>query len=206
MPWCNLPWPDLPLVDRLAEQYLVVLASPRGFQHSTRLASDEAYGAETSVDDLLAVCDALDVEEFAVLGYSLSAVVGGWLARTSSRVTFAALGGFPLLGSYGRVLQSAVHDVEQLQTDPGFDPRVALALYRDLAALPDGALVDDRRCPVRAFWGSDDTVVQGFDAQPDLAGALTARGVETFVADGADHLTTLFDTDTITRALAGRAR
>ena len=31
VPWCNVPWPELPLIDRLAESYRVVLASPRGY-------------------------------------------------------------------------------------------------------------------------------------------------------------------------------
>jgi pimeloyl-ACP methyl ester carboxylesterase len=205
VPWCNLPWPELPVIDRLAERYHVVLASPRGYQRSSRLGPDENYSLDTSVRDLLAVCDAVGIDEFAVLGYSLSAVVAGWLACTSARVTRAALGGFPLLGSYASVLQSAERDVEQLTGDLGFDPRAALDLYRDLAELADGALVDDRRCPMRAFWGSDDTVLQGFDIEPDLADALTARGVEAAVVAGADHVTTLLDTNAIMSALSGAA-
>jgi len=206
VPWCNVPWPDLPVVDRLAQQYLVVLASPRGYQYSSRLSSDQDYGMETSAHDLIAVCDALGAAEFAVLGYSLTAVLAGWLACTSSRVTFAVLGGFPLLGSYARVSRAAERDVAQLSTDPGFDTRAALALYRDLAELPDGRLIDDRRCPVHVFWGSADTVLQGFDVTAGLEDALTARGVSTSIVDGADHVTTLLDTDAIIRAVAAGAR
>jgi pimeloyl-ACP methyl ester carboxylesterase len=206
VPWCNVPWPDLPVVDRLAQQYLVVLASPRGYQYSSRLSSDQDYGMETGAHDLIAVCDALGAAEFAVLGYSLTAVLAGWLACTSSRVTFAVLGGFPLLGSYARVSRAAERDVAQLSTDPGFDTRAALALYRDLAELPDGRLIDDRRCPVHVFWGSADTVLQGFDVTAGLDDALTARGVSTSIVDGADHVTTLLDTDAIIRAVAAGAR
>jgi pimeloyl-ACP methyl ester carboxylesterase len=203
VPWCNLPWPELPVVDRLAEQYRVVMASPRGFQASSRQPPGEEYRLEKSAHELLAVCDALGIGEFSVLGYSLSAVLAGWLACISTRVTRAALGGFPLLGSYAKVLQSAERDVEQLTGDPGFDPRAALALYRDLAELADGALVDGRRCPMCAFWGSDDTILQGFDTEPDLADALTARGVEAAVVAGADHVTTLLDTNAIMSTLSG---
>jgi pimeloyl-ACP methyl ester carboxylesterase len=202
VPWCNLPWPELPVVERLAERYQVVMASPRGYQSSSRLAPGEEYRAETSADEVLAVCDALGVGEFSVLGYSLSAVLAGRLACTSARVTRAALGGFPLLGSYARVLQSAERDAEQLTDDPGFDPRAALALYRDLAELPDGALVDDRHCPMHAFWGSNDTILRGFDVESDLVRALAARGVGASVVAGADHVTTLLDADAITSALA----
>lgn len=197
MPWCNLPWPELPVIERLSERHHIVMASPRGYQHSSKLGADERYRAADAAHDLFAVCDAVGLEQFAVFGYSLSAAVAGWLACTSSRVTKAVLGGFPLLGSYSRVAASAIIDVERLTDDPGFDPRAALDFYRELATLPDGALVDDRRCPMRAFWGSDDTVLQGFDVEADLAGALTARGVATTVIDGADHLTAVLDADAV---------
>jgi len=116
------------------------------------------------------------------------------------------LGGFPLLGSYAGVSRAAERDVAQLSTDPGFDTRAALALYRDLAELPDGRLIDDRRCPVHVFWGSADTVLQGFDVTAGLDDALTARDVSTSIVDGADHVTTLLDTDAIIRAVAAGAR
>lgn len=206
VPWCNLPWPELPLIDRLAESYRVVLASPRGYQQSSRLGAGEEYCAADTVQDLLDVCDAVGLDEFSVFGYSLSAAVGAWLACTSSRVTHAVLGGFPLLGSYRLVSESAERDAEQLQADPGFDSRAALAFYRELADLPDGALVDHRRCRLHAFWGSDDTVLQTFNGERDLANALAGRGVDASVIDGADHLTTLFDTAGVMKVLEAAGR
>lgn len=193
VPWCNMPWPELPTIERLAERYRVVMAGPRGYQRSTRPTHSQEYSAATHVDDLLAVCDAVGLDEFFVLGYSLSAAITGWLTRITSRAQGVVVGGFPLLGSYASVLTSAEHDAEQLVGDPGFDPRAALAFYRDLAELPDGTLVDERRCPMTAFWGGDDAVLRGFNTEPDLEDALRARGVEVLVLDGADHLTAALD-------------
>jgi hypothetical protein len=46
VPWCNFPWPDMPFVDALAARYRVVMASPRGYQGSTRLAGSLDYSAD----------------------------------------------------------------------------------------------------------------------------------------------------------------
>ena len=56
---------------------------------------------------------------------------------------------------------------------------------------------------MHAFRGSDDTVLQGFNAEPDLADALAAGGVYASVVAGTDHVTTVFDTDVVMSALSG---
>lgn len=201
IPWCNMPWPDLPIVARLADDHRVVLASPLGYQASTRLDGAQ-YGAAGAVENLLAVCDALDVEDFTVFAYSLSAAVGAWLATTTTRVNLAVLGGFPLLGSHRRVLEGVHIDVRALDADVGFDPAAALAFYRDLADRPDGALVRERRCPMRAFLGSADEVLDRF-AHPGLADALRELGVDTTVVDGTDHVGTILATDAVANAFVG---
>lgn len=198
VPWCNFPWPDMPILDTLAERFTVVLASPRGYQRSSRLDEAEGYSADLLVRDLLAVCDHTGLDTFSVLGYSLTAAMTGWLASASSRVEAIALGGFPLLGSYERVLRRAEHDVAAMSRDTDaadalradFDARAVLTFYRELAQRPDGALVDVA-CPMLAFWGTDDELLASFNTRPDYAEALTERGVETLTLDGGDHAGTI---------------
>jgi pimeloyl-ACP methyl ester carboxylesterase len=202
IPWCNLAWPDLPVVPRLAERHHVILACPLGYQASTRLDETAEYGAARAVTDLLAVCDALGIEEFAVLGYSLTAAIAGWLATVTPRATRAVLGGFPLLGNYQRVLEGVGADTAALPADLGFDPRAAVSFYRDLAGRRDGALVTDARCPIRTFVGADDEIIRRFAPGPDPVTDL-AEATDCEVIEGADHVSAVFATDAILRAVTG---
>ena len=86
------------------------------------------------------------------------------------------VGGFPLLGSYERVLLSAERDADALLADDDtaasiqsdFDVRAALSFYRELAALPDGALVTEVGCPMFAFWGTGDDILWSFNVASDF--------------------------------------
>ena len=205
VPVCNFPWLDTPFLDVLAERFTVVAASPRGFQGSTRLPASEGYRPEVLATDLLAVCDGAGLDRFSVLGYSLTAAMAAWLARVSARVNAVVVGGFPLLGSYERVLLSAERDADALLADDDaaasiqsdFDVRAALSFYRELAALPDGALVTDVGCPMFAFWGTRDDILWSFNVAPDFAHALAARGVATHAVVGGDHAATILRFDEI---------
>ena len=119
VPWCNFPWPEMPFVSALAERFTVVMASPRGYQNSTRLPASREYSAELLVNDLLAVCDHAGLETFSILGYSLTAAMAGWLASACPRVETAILGGFPLLGSYQAVLRDAEARAAEMTRDQG---------------------------------------------------------------------------------------
>jgi alpha/beta hydrolase fold len=196
VPVCNFPWLDMPFLDRLAAHFTVVAASPRGYQASTRLTDAEDYSNDLLVTDLLAVCDHVGLDTFLVLGYSLTAAMAAWLARASTRVDAVVAGGFPLLGSYERVLRGAERDAGAvIQTD--FDVRAVLTFYRELADLPDGALVADVRCPMLAFWGTADEILWSFNTAPDFGGALSDHDVATQVVDGGDHAGTILGFDDI---------
>jgi pimeloyl-ACP methyl ester carboxylesterase len=201
VPWCNFGWADLPYAAALTRSHTLVTASPRGYGPSSRL-DDEGYGADLLVADLLSVTDALGLDRFAVLGYSLSGAVAAWLARGSDRVTAVVAAGFPLLGSYHRLLADVEHKVASGEHDsPGraaldaeFDSRAALAFYRDLAALSDGALVDDVACPMFSFFGEDDEIINTLGYGVDhLHAGLTQRNVATSVLPGRGHLGALLD-------------
>jgi pimeloyl-ACP methyl ester carboxylesterase len=197
IPWCNLAWPDIEVVSRLAEDHRVLLVSPLGYQASTRLRDGAGYGAARAVDEILAVCDTLEIGAFTAFGYSLSGALAAWLATATEKATLAVIGGFPLLGSYARVHDGALDDTAHLDGDPGFDPRAALALYRDLAERPDGDLVVACRAPMRVFLGADDAVLARFSIEADLAGALRQRDVPTTVVEGTDHVSAILATDVI---------
>jgi pimeloyl-ACP methyl ester carboxylesterase len=205
VPWCNLPWLDMPFIDALSERFTVVLASPRGYQGSTRLTETQAYDTDLLVADLLAVCDHTGLEVFSVLGYSLTAAMAAWLARESMRVEAVIVGGFPLLGSYESVLRRAEHNAAQLTCDERaakaqgleFDPRAVLAFYQALAQLSDGALIADVKCPVLAFWATNDTLLQSFNMPPDYGRALIDRGVATIELDSGDHLGAILELGTV---------
>ena len=44
-----------------------------------------------------------------------------------------------------------------------FDTGAVIAFYRHLASLADGALVEGLPCPLFAFWGGQDEVIEAFD-------------------------------------------
>jgi pimeloyl-ACP methyl ester carboxylesterase len=202
---CNFPWLDMPYFDTLTANFTVLAASPRGYQTSTRLAETETYSNELLVADLLAICNHVGLDTFSVLGYSLTAAVAAQLARVSTRVEAVVAGGFPLLGSYERVQLRAEGDAAALadkseaaaaiQRD--FDIRAALAFYRDLAGLGDGALVADVSCPMFAFWGTADAILWSFNTAPDFAQDLAHHGVATRAVAGGDHAGTILEFDKI---------
>jgi pimeloyl-ACP methyl ester carboxylesterase len=174
----------------------VVVASPRGFGLSTRLQAD-GYSAETLTDDLLAVTAVLGLRRFRVFGYSLTGAIAASLAHTSNRVDAVVAGGFPLLGSYRRLLADVERKVSEGESntatreaiDSDFDGRAAVAFYRYLATLPDGALVDRVSCPMYSFWGDRDEIIDTLgDGVAALEAGLGDRRIRTRVLPGLDHL------------------
>lgn len=67
-----------PLIGRLAEHYWVVRFDIRG--HGRSVGEVNAYGVNDLADDALAVLDALEVPRAHVLGASLGALTGAYLA------------------------------------------------------------------------------------------------------------------------------
>jgi pimeloyl-ACP methyl ester carboxylesterase len=201
LPLCNLNWFDFCNLDELARRRRVIVASPFGFGRSGRDIAG-TYVADDFIEDLLFVCDLADADRFSVFGYSLTAAIAARLASVSDRVTAVVAGGFPLLGSYQAVSDGVA---EHLREEPGvveqlweqFDARAVAALYRSIANLPAGDLVDSRTCPMHAFWGDDDQVLRGFDTSSDLRSELAARGVDVTTVGGADHDSLLLQLDAV---------
>jgi pimeloyl-ACP methyl ester carboxylesterase len=92
IPRCNFAWSSLDL-SAFVDDYTVVIASPRGFGNSERLA--RGYTVETIRSDLEAVIRHLDFEDYIVLGYSMTGSVAPWMAHNNPRVRAVVSGGFP---------------------------------------------------------------------------------------------------------------
>jgi pimeloyl-ACP methyl ester carboxylesterase len=199
VPYCNLPWLQLPIGAALAQHFTVLFAAPQGYALSSRLGPDETYSARLFVSDLLAVCDAVGMARFSVLGYSLTAAVSAWLAGVTDRVDAVVAGGFPLLIDYGVMLADVRARTAPPTAGPpgeppveppvdlGFDVRAAAAFYENLARLAPGGLLDGLDCPVFAFWGSRDEVLEDFEGLAHLEAGLASRGIVYRVLDGTDH-------------------
>jgi pimeloyl-ACP methyl ester carboxylesterase len=144
-------------VDKFAERYQVVTASPRGYFGSDREESADAYTLDSVRDDLLAAADAAGLETFSVWGYSMAAAVGVFLAAATSRVGALVAGGFPLIGSY----QAVVEWAEQLPvpTSPPLDPAAGIAFYRAMAASNTDQRMSSLRCARFCYWGAEDPIM-----------------------------------------------
>jgi len=146
-----------PLVERLSPRHRVVLFDYVGTGRSDRTAYDpERYaGFEGHVDDLREVCDALGLDRPALVGHSMSAMVGLRLAAADPR-RFSRL---VLLGASPRYLDDPPYrggftrkDVDALlevmeQNFRGWAASFAEVAARDAALAPRlcAGLVEDPR-------------------------------------------------------------
>ena len=87
-------------VGLLAGRFTVVVASPRGFMTSSRLAADGDYRVVDLAGDLAAVMEAAGFGRFSVFGYSFTGAFAPWLAHLTDRVDAVVSGGFPIVGDY----------------------------------------------------------------------------------------------------------
>lgn len=195
----NFPWLALPYVDTFAEDFTVVVVSPRSFGASTRLADGE-HDVAALVDDIVAVCDHVEVESFALFGYSFSAAVSAWVSSQLERVTAVIAGGFPLLGDYARASEHLEERIAPILSDPvaraaleaQHDLEAGMTFYRHLASLPADALVDQMGCPLFAFWGTADETISWLADPRELERRLLDRGAAVRTLDGLTHEETGF--------------
>ncbi len=196
-PECNYTWSSV-VEDQLAQQFTLIVASPRDYGPSTRTGGPE-YNVQDWATDLQAVTRHLGYDRFLFFGYSFTGAFGPWLARrlvATNAVAAVAAGGFPLLGDYRVTLADVEEQARTLQHDPAvfaqvqqrFDPLAARAFYRDLATLSPDTLVDDLPCPLYCFWGDQDTdAVEMVLSHEEYMAGLSRRGVPFDLHNGYDH-------------------
>jgi pimeloyl-ACP methyl ester carboxylesterase len=80
------------IAPRLERDFYLVMPDQRGFAGSDRPQGVEAYAAETLVDDILALADALKLERFALVGHDWGGAIS-WAAalRGDPRLTRLAI-------------------------------------------------------------------------------------------------------------------
>jgi pimeloyl-ACP methyl ester carboxylesterase len=182
-------------VGLLAGRFTVVVASPRGFMTSSRLAADGDYRVADLASDLVAVMEAAGFGRFSVFGYSFTGAFAPWLAHLTGRVDAVVSGGFPIAGDYSPLYPEIQALSAAAEADPAawadlnsrFDNRAALAFYRELSELPPDFLISDLPCPLFAFWGEEDEEIARGGSVRLLAAGLDHRGLEHASFPGHDH-------------------
>jgi pimeloyl-ACP methyl ester carboxylesterase len=182
-------------VGLLAGRFTVVVASPRGFMTSSRLAADDDYRVADLASDLVAVMEAAGFGRFSVFGYSFTGAFAPWLAHLTGRVDAVVSGGFPIVGDYSPQYADIQARMEAARADPAawsevtsrFDNRAALGFYRELSGLPPNFLVDTLPCPLFAFWGEDDEEIAFGGGVQLLASGLDRRRLKHASFPGHDH-------------------
>lgn len=190
-----LRWDRYLDVELLAGRFTVVIASPRGFGASSRLAADSDYLVADLASDLVAVMGAAGFERFSVFGYSFTGAFAPWLAHLTHRVDAVVSGGFPIVGDYSPQYPDVQARMEAAKSDPAawseltslFDNRAALGFYRELSELPPDFLVDNLPCPLFAFWGEDDEEIAFGGGVQLLASELDRRRLRHASFPGHDH-------------------
>jgi pimeloyl-ACP methyl ester carboxylesterase len=188
-------WDDYLDVGLLAGRFTVVIASPRGFAASSRLAADGDYRVADLASDLVAVMEAAGFGRFSVFGYSFTGAFAPWLAHLSDRVDAVVSGGFPIVGDYSPLYPEIRGRSEAARSDPAawsyltsrFDNRAGLGFYRELSELPPDFLVDSLPCPLFAFWGEDDEEIARGGGVQLLASGLDRRRLRHASFPGHDH-------------------
>lgn len=89
-------WHDAGYVDRLRDEYTVILIDLRGHGESGLPTEPADYTTEKMGQDILAVADASGLEKFNLWGMSFGGQVGRYLAVQSERVAKLVLMGTPL--------------------------------------------------------------------------------------------------------------
>jgi len=190
----NIPWLALPYVHDFAQNFTVVVVSPRGYGLSTRLRDGE-HVVWSLVSDTLAVCDHIGLGSFALFGYSFSTAVSAWMASQTERVSAVIGGGFPLLGDYARIPALLEERLAPMLNDPvvraslemQHDFDAGMTFYRHLAAQPPDSLVDRLQCRLFTFWGTADENVSWLIEPAVLERRLRERGAEVRILDALDH-------------------
>jgi pimeloyl-ACP methyl ester carboxylesterase len=190
VPWLNVNWTEIDL-SPLTDEFRVVIVAPRGFGPSARPGS---YDGPGFIADVGLVLDRLRIGCYATFGYSMSGVMAARLAVGSPRVTAMACGGFPLtadLSGMGQRARRRNADAHQEPTNwnelvAAYDPEAAVAFWDDVSFMPRAALADID-CPMRVWWGEQDTILSSLCTPDELRHDLETRGVQYDVVPGLDH-------------------
>jgi pimeloyl-ACP methyl ester carboxylesterase len=183
---CNVPW-DPSLIHKLAEWFTVVKATPTGFVTAERRPAGE-YALEDFERELLSAVDSTGADSFSILGYSMSAAFGAWLARRTRRVDTLVAGGFPLFGDYRLAVDHVRARLDrQDEAALGADPSAARLFWEDLETLDLGALAHPLSARLALFLGSEDSLVDQIYGVEEAQRRASSQGIPFLLLEGADH-------------------
>lgn len=216
-------WFDTGYVERLQDNYTVILVDLRGHGESSRHTDPAAYEMDRLAEDVLAAVDACGVDDFAAWAMSYGGKIGRHLGVHSRRVTRLVLMGTPLgRGVEGERRQEAIdflahwEPTVQAQADGEPSSSALSASDRDLlgrldvpvmlawvSAMLAWASVEpaDFLCPTLWLIGSEDRHAMASLARYEAT--LDRSMVQVAVVKGLDHQQVFDEIDRVLPTLLG---
>lgn len=200
-------WREVGYVDRLKGYFRVITMDIRGHGESDRPLEIDAHNIDTLCQDILAVADACQADQFVLWGYSYGANIARYLAATSPRVQkLVMLGAMFGPGAAGEFRKEVELGNEYWRPAVEANRRGTLDLARmplemreawesmdvpatmpRMQAILDWRAVEpeDILCPTLWICGSNSTRVVA--NMQEYKSRLGDTAVETLVIDGLDH-------------------
>ena len=194
-------WHKLGYVEQLKEDFAVITVDLRGTGESDYRVEIEDYAIEKICQDLYAVADACEAEQFAIWGFSFGGNIGRYLAAWSGRVSALSVIGVPFGPAvdeafeayirgfekkYGQMAEAQKQDSESQKRRTPIKGQMAgwLACFRAMRCWP---AVDPQalRCPTQLVVGTKNAnVMRWIDSH---RAELEQAGVELQIIDGLNH-------------------
>jgi pimeloyl-ACP methyl ester carboxylesterase len=144
-------WHEAGYVQHLQDQFTVITMDLRGHGESDRPVNAAAYSTSKMVQDVLAVADANDVEQFILWGMSFGSKIARYTAVFSDRVSRLILLSAQLgLGVVGDLRQQAIDFVAHWP--PILQAEREGTLDRQTLSAEDQAMLRDFDVPVILAW------------------------------------------------------
>jgi pimeloyl-ACP methyl ester carboxylesterase len=202
-------WVEAGYVERLKERFKVITMDIRGNGESDKPTDPAYYTTDKLCEDILAVADSCNTEQFAICGFSYGGNIGRYLAAQSDRIEKITIMGIPFgLGASGDFRQfiedfcnhwrpiiqaqsEGTLDIASLSTE---DQEIILSganLRLDVAWL--GAILDwraiepaDLGCPTLWLMGSENETA--IASVKEYEEKLKTSKVQVEVLDGLGHM------------------
>ena len=201
-------WHDLGYVKRLKNNFTVIAIDIRGNGDSDKRIDPAYYTTEKMCQDILAVADACNVQQFSIWGFSYGANIGRYVAAQSERVEKLIIMGVPFgLGAPGDfrrfieefrnhwqpILQAQSEETLDIASLPTEDreelqrSNIALEVAR-LSAILDWGAIEPADINCRTLWliGSKDKPAMASLTESEEE--LKTSKVRVEVMDGINHM------------------
>lgn len=215
-------WHESGYVDRLKDSRSVIAVDIRGYGESDRPAESIAYGIDAICQDIFAVADACEAEQFSIWGYSLGGNVGRYVAAASSRVHKLVMMGSAFgPGASGEARETIEQTIEAWlpvvrlkrvgKLDPARLPPEAREAMETVDLVPMIALLqamlewpavepEDVQCPTLWLCGSENPAA--LQNMQEREARLANTRVEAAVIDGLTHEEEFTDVDAVFPAMS----